>query len=1015
MNSLFKSTVLVFLLLLPFMAEAQKTLIYENPSMEFNIAMELFQKEKYGTAQKKFINVSKMLADKNSLMQADADYYAALCAMELFHNDAESRLLNFISDYPENEKVGIAYFQLGRFQYRKKAYRDVISSFTKVNPLVLNQNELSEYYFKLGYSYFRSKKMEEAKKNLFQARNRQSRYTAPATYFYSHISYSEGSYETALKGFQTLSDDEMFKALIPYYITQIYFLQQNYTELLKVAPPLLEVSTPKRKPEIARLIGEAYYFTNRYDEAIPYLEMYREKAAAMNRNDYYQLGYAYYRVDKFDKAIENLELVSGSDDSLAQNAYFHLGDCYLKTGNKRYAYTSFLAAYKNGKDQTLRENALFNYAKLAYELSYNPYNEAINAFISYIEEYPNSPRIDEANTFLVNLYLGTKNFKSALESLEKIKTLNEELKAAYQKISYLRAIELFSNGLFSESLEMFEKSRKYTPEKSYLAESLFWSGEAWYRLNNWDKAQEFYTAFLVSPGAIMLDYYNKGNYNLGYAYFKKKAYNQARYAYQKFIASNDNSHPDIMADAYLRTADCYYIERNFSKAIEHYNYLIADKRRDSDYAMYQRALSEGAMGNYEKKTETLLTFINDYTSSQYLDDAEFELANTYNMIENYPKALEYYERIIKAYPGTIYAKKAYLTKGLIYFNTDRNDVALSTLKQLADDYPGTVEARQAIETIKNIYVEIDQMDEFFRWTKSRNYIEVSNSEQDSLSYLAIEKTYMNGDCQRATDGFTNYITKFPNGFFVINARFYRAECAMRNAKYTSAIDDYEAVMAVPSRFTESALSRLAYIYFEQKVFDKALLNYQKLEDIAQISENVSIARIQQMRCALKLNDNAMIIDKSRKVLGTPKISPQTEAEAHLNIAKAALAADSIALAQAEFEWVVKNIRSELSAEAQYNLALIHYKTGDVKKSETMIHELINQVPSYEYWIASGLILLSDILMKSNNTLQAKAILQSIIDNYEGDDLKQQASQKLNLIIAGENPTPPSQPNDNDTE
>jgi TolA-binding protein len=92
----------------------------------------------------------------------------------------------------------------------------------------------------------------------------------------------------------------------------------------------------------------------------------------------------------------------------------------------------------------------------------------------------------------------------------------------------------------------------------------------------------------------------------------------------------------------------------------------------------------------------------------------------------------------------------------------------------------------------------------------------------------------------------------------------------------------------------------------------------------------------------------------------------------------------------------------MAAEAQYNLALIQYKLGNYKNSETLIHELINQVPSYEYWIASGLILLSDILMQSNNALQAKAILQSIIDNYEGADLKLAAQEKLNAIVAAEN-------------
>ena len=42
------------------------------------------------------------------------------------------------------------------------------------------------------------------------------------------------------------------------------------------------------------------------------------------------------------------------------------------------------------------EDALFSYAKLAFELSYNPLDDAITAFQRYLDKYPNSIRRDEA-------------------------------------------------------------------------------------------------------------------------------------------------------------------------------------------------------------------------------------------------------------------------------------------------------------------------------------------------------------------------------------------------------------------------------------------------------------------------------------------------------------------------------------------------------------------------------------------------------------------------------------------
>ena len=135
---------------------------------------------------------------------------------------------------------------------------------------------------------------------------------------------------------------------------------------------------------------------------------------------------------------------------------------------------------------------------------------------------------------------------------------------------------------------------------------------------------------------------------------------------------------------------------------------------------------------------------------------------------------------------------------------------------------------------------------------------------------------------------------------------------------------------------------------------------------------------------------------------TEKVSEETLAEAHLTIGKAALAMDSIALAQTEFELTSKNSpTSESGAEAKYNLAYINFLLKDYTASEKIIFEIINQIPSYDYWIAKSFILLSDVYIINGNKMQAKATLQSIIDNYDGADLITLAHEKLNVILLSE--------------
>ena len=76
---------------------SQQTMVYTNPDAGFKSGLELFQKQKFGAAQKQFSKIiSNYSNEPHNLVRIDAEYYAALCALELFNKDAELLLKNFI-------------------------------------------------------------------------------------------------------------------------------------------------------------------------------------------------------------------------------------------------------------------------------------------------------------------------------------------------------------------------------------------------------------------------------------------------------------------------------------------------------------------------------------------------------------------------------------------------------------------------------------------------------------------------------------------------------------------------------------------------------------------------------------------------------------------------------------------------------------------------------------------------------------------------------------------------------
>lgn len=997
--NVFITVLLIFFISLAATTSAQKTAVYSNPLAEYKSALELFNKQKFSAAQKQFANVISMLGTEQSELKSNSEYYTGLCALELFNSDAEYLVLSFIKDNAESPKVNNAYFQLAKYEFRNKNYTNALSHFNSVDTYKLSDIDRSEYYFKKGYCLFQAEDYENAKKAFYEVNDKDSKYYAAANYYYAHVAYIDKNYETALEGFKKILNDPNYGKIAPYYITQIYYLQGKYDELLSVAPALLDSASTKRVPEIARMIGDAYFKTGKFTEAIPYLEMYKSKSSMpITRDDEYQLAYAYYKVPDYNQAIVYFKkVIVKTDDSVAQLALYNIADCYVKTDQKLYALNSFDMAYKMDFDKEVKENSLFNFGKLAFETSYNPYNDAIKAFQTYIKDYPKSKHIDEAYEFLSDMYLSTKNYKDALISIESIKNRDAKLNATYQKISFFRGVEVFNNASFKEAIYMFDKSLKVASDNYFSAQALFWKAEAYYRTESYDSSLMYYEDFQKVQGAFDLPVYNISNYAIGYCYFKKKNYAQALTSYRKFITSLKDEKPEIQNDAYMRAGDCYFMQKDYNSSIELYDKAIKLKKLDTDYGLYQKSLALGVLGKFETKASTLNEIINNYKSSVYLDDALFELGNTYQTLFDNRKAIDAYDKLVTMFPGSIYTSQAMLKTGLIYFNEKNDDMALKTLKGVVSKFPGTAEAKEALVSIKNVYVDMNNTEEFFKYAQGLSFVNISSDEQDSITYIAIENRYMNNDCESAVKGFREYITKFPNGAFITDAYFYKAECDYRAGRTAEALLGYDYVVnKAKSEFTEKALVNAGTINFDLKDYAKAISYFEKLETAAEYRSNISIARTGIMRSYYALNDYPKSIEAATKLISTEKLDDQMKAESYLVIAKSALSIDSIGKAISAFDNVTKFNKGEMSAEAKYNLAYIQYKLENYPVAEKSCFDIIGQV-QYDYWLAKTFILLSDIYVKTNNIFQAKHTLQSIIENYKGEDLLQIATEKLKII------------------
>ena len=996
--------VINFLFIFVFQVASQVSFLGKEMNSEFYRGMELFNKEKYPAAIRLFDSFIESNDGTNKILLAEAEYYSAIAALRLFNPDSEYRMIMYISTHPESPRINEARLTLADYFYQNKNYRKAAVYYETVNRQELSPEKLAEYFFRFGYSLYIKGDKPEALLMFSEIKDIDTEYTPPAVYYFSHIAYEQKMYQTALDGFMRLKEDETFGAIVPFYIVQMLYLQKDFDGILKMAPDLIKSAPKGREIELFRFIGDAYYNRENYKEALPYLEQYSTGAKASGREDKYQLGYCYYKTGELDKAIKVFLETGVRSDLLSQNIWYLLGDCYLQKGDKKRSQFAFGEASKMEFDKKLKEEALFNYAKLTYETSYSPFGEAIAAFQEYIDLYPGSERIEEAYNYLVGTFMQIKNYRAALAALDKIRNKDTRLEEAYQRVTFFRGLELFKNMEIESSIDLFNKSLKYEKyNKEIRARAIYWRGEANYRLGQYNDAKADYEQFMGIPGSSSLSEYNLVRYNLGYSLFNLKDYANALNHFRNFETGVINVKPEVLADTKVRIADCYYITTNYPMAVSYYDKIIDYGKIDTDYAMFQNGFCLGLMNNQKGKVDILTNLTTRFPSSSYIPNAIFERGRAYLVMEDYRRGENDFNTVIADYKSSPFVPRAIVQLGLLYYNLGDDQKAISQFKKVIENYKSTPEARYALTGLKNTFVDMNDVEAYFAYVKTLDgYGDVNIAEKDSLLYASGENLYMTGKCDKASEVLRNYLKEFQNGSFRLNAQFYLAECLNSAGNRDEALSLYQEVIRIPNnQFMEQSLDAASSILYDKEDFPAAFDYYERLEKVAETSESKLIALRGQLRSAYQEGDAQKTIRAADKIKSSAIMPEESEREATYMSGKAYYSLNEFEEALRDFRKVATEVTSIEGAESKYRVAELLDKKGMTAESEKIITEFIDQNTPHQYWMARMFLLLADISIKKGDSLQARATLQSLKEYYtiQNDGILDEVKAKLASLDA----------------
>ncbi|MDB4926905.1 tetratricopeptide repeat protein [Mucilaginibacter sp.] len=984
----------------------------QNPSFDvyhtYHAANNLLEKGKYvaATQQYKLVMDSKLKTSNQpqfeselSLLKENAQYYVAFCALELGNDDAESLFLKFIKEHPENPLTKLAYFQIGKSYSKQGKYKETLLWFNKISAAELSGSENTEYKFRKGYAYFALNDYKNAQLLFSEVKNRRSQFTDDATYYFAYIAYLNQDYHLALVNFEKLKNSKKYINSYPYYITAVYFLDKRYDDVISYAVPIINSTHQQNETEMLRIIGASYFAKSDYDNSVKYYNRFEERdlGKTQSTQDSYQMGYAYNKIGNNAKAASELEKLIEQNDVYSQNGNYILGGVFLKMDNKQSARNAFLVASKLSFDKQLQEDGLYEYAKLSYELDFN--TQALDATRLYLKNYPTAQRTTEVKVLLGEELLNSRNYKEAVDILEPIPNKTQSAKIAYQKVTYYRGLEFYNERAFENAIGIFLRSLKVPVDPKIKALTTYWMAEAMYEVRKYGESVLTFQDFLDLSEAQQTPVYNYANYALAYAAFGGEKYKTAATYFQKFL-NGEEKDKNTINDAITRIGDSYFVLKSYDRALEYYDKIIAQHSKGEDYALFQRGMIHGLRGSLDLKISTLKDVLASFPNSDYADDADFEIAYTYFLKNDGVTARNNLQAMIQKYPRSSYIPRALVTIGLIDYNAGNDDLAIESFKLVIKDYASTDEAKQALKQIEKIYTDKGDAQTFIAYATTTPIGNYSAAEQESIMYTAANNLYLRGDWQGTVAAVNAYFDKFQTKpIYDKQSRFIRAQSLVNLKRPDEAVSDYNVILNDwTSTYTEQSLISMSKLYIAQKKYNEAVVFLKKLEITSEYKADYAFAINNLLLCYSQMHMADDVLNYVKLVRQNEKSAQEDKFKTGLYAGLAYLQKGDTTAAVNELDYTMSNTKTVAAAEAKYNIANIQYLKHQYKTSQKTCFELQKDFSNYDYWVAKTFILLADNYVKLKDNFQAKATLQSIIDNYKGDDeILSTAQQKLDKI------------------
>ena len=532
---------------------------------------------------------------------------------------------------------------------------------------------------------------------------------------------------------------------------------------------------------------------------------------------------------------------------------------------------------------------------------------------------------------------------------------------------------------------------------SYTLKANLWVAEAYAIGRRYKTALPFYDAAIIVGKQADTEDYWRAVYGRGYAYYNTAQYPKSLQDF-KFYVGNVSKEASTYGDALVRLADCYYVAKDYQSAIQYFREAIQGLVVEKDYAYYQAGVIYGILEDYRKAGDNLDRVISVYTTSAYYDDALFEKGLLLLKQEQFQKAINTFDRLIKEKPRSPYVAFALERSAVASFNLGNYAKTITLYQRFVDSYPNNPGISDALIGLQESMRMAGRDTEFEQILSDFRVKNPDISGLEKVEFESLKGLYNDQDYNRAAKGFASFLAAYPEDINITEVRYLLAESLYRLDKPDSALTLYYDLYKDSGEIGAHRIAeRIADIEFSKNNLPAANKYYSELVKVA-VSNN------QKFRGWLGLMNGHYQMGSFDSTLAYVDLLLENGGSRNDFIVAATLK-KGLALhsmgqfdnAMLMFERTTELAKDKNGAEAQYYIGLILNQLKDFSNSNEALYVIPEQYGMYAEWLDKGFLLVAENFIAMQEYFQAKATLQSIIDNSANEQTVQLATNRYEWV------------------